>query len=208
MSARTLPHWTGFWRRTQAMLIKEFIQLRRDRVSFAMIVMIPLMQLVLFGYAINTTPRNLPTAVLLQESSDLGRSVLKAMQNTRYFKVTHLVEDRGGVRPAAGIGHGSVRRRNSARFRTRHTTGRQAGAAGCCRCHRSGGLGFGAWRARATGSHRAAERALHSGRRPAAIRNPNPRALQPGGRDRAQHRAGSGRHHPHHDHADLHRACP
>jgi ABC-2 type transport system permease protein len=75
------------------MLIKEFIQLRRDRVSFAMIVMIPLMQLVLFGYAINTTPRNLPTAVLLQEHSDLGRSVLKALQNTRYFSVTHLVED-------------------------------------------------------------------------------------------------------------------
>ena len=92
MSART-SRWTGFWRRTQAMLIKEFIQLRRDRVSFAMIVMIPLMQLILFGYAINTTPRDMPTAVLLQESSDLGRSVLKAMQNTRYFKVTHLVED-------------------------------------------------------------------------------------------------------------------
>ncbi len=88
-----VSRWTGFWRRTQAMLIKEFIQLRRDRVSFAMIVMIPLMQLILFGYAINTTPRDLPTAVLLQESSDLGRSVLKAMQNTRYFKVTHLVED-------------------------------------------------------------------------------------------------------------------
>ena len=85
--------WTAFWRRTEAMLIKEFIQLRRDRVSFAMIVMIPLMQLILFGYAINTTPRNLPTAVLLQEHSDLGRSVLKALQNTRYFNVTHQVED-------------------------------------------------------------------------------------------------------------------
>ena len=47
--------------------MKEFIQLKRDRVSFAMIIMIPLMQLLLFGYAINTTPRNLPTAVLLQE---------------------------------------------------------------------------------------------------------------------------------------------
>jgi len=88
-----VSHWVAFWRRTGAMLIKEFIQLRRDRVSFAMIVMIPLMQLVLFGYAINTTPRNLPTAVLLQEHSDLGRSVLKALQNTRYFKVTHQVED-------------------------------------------------------------------------------------------------------------------
>jgi ABC-2 type transport system permease protein len=74
--------------RTWAMLIKEFIQLRRDRVSFAMIIMIPLVQLLLFGYAINTTPRDLPTAVLLQENSDVGRSILKALENTRYFKVT------------------------------------------------------------------------------------------------------------------------
>src|SRR5471032_904171 len=80
----------GFIRRTWAMLIKEFIQLRRDRVSFIMIMMIPLMQLMLFGYAINTTPRNLPTAVLLQENTDLGRSIIAAMENTRYFKVTHL----------------------------------------------------------------------------------------------------------------------
>jgi ABC-2 type transport system permease protein len=80
----------GFARKTWAMLVKEFIQLRRDRVSFAMIVMIPLMQLMLFGYAINTTPRELPTAVLLQENSDLARSILAALENTKYFKVTEL----------------------------------------------------------------------------------------------------------------------
>jgi ABC-2 type transport system permease protein len=86
----------GFWRRSYAMVVKEFIQLRRDRVSFAMIVMIPVMQLLLFGYAINTTPRHLPTAVLLQEDSDLGRSILKALENTSYFKFTrevHTVEE-------------------------------------------------------------------------------------------------------------------
>jgi ABC-2 type transport system permease protein len=86
----------GFWRRSYAMVVKEFIQLRRDRVSFAMIVMIPVMQLLLFGYAINTTPRNLPTAVLLQEDSDLGRSILKALENTSYFHFTkevHTVEE-------------------------------------------------------------------------------------------------------------------
>src|SRR6185437_12684259 len=66
---------------------------RRDRVSFAMIVMIPLVQLLLFGYAINTTPRDLPTAVLLQENSDVGRSILKALENTRYFKVTRQVRN-------------------------------------------------------------------------------------------------------------------
>ncbi|MGE3869843.1 MAG: ABC transporter permease [Pseudorhodoplanes sp.] len=83
----------AFWLRTRAMLIKEFIQLRRDRVSFAMIVMIPLMQLLLFGYAINTMPRDLPTAVLLQETSDVGRSILRALENTRYFRITHRVSD-------------------------------------------------------------------------------------------------------------------
>src|SRR3954466_10890917 len=81
----------GFWWRSYAMLVKEFIQLRRDRVSFAMIVMLPVMQLILFGFAINTTPRNLPTAVLLQEDTDLGRSILKAMENTAYFRFTHEV---------------------------------------------------------------------------------------------------------------------
>src|SRR5258707_734614 len=82
----------GFWRRSYAMLLKEFIQLRRDRVSFAMIVMLPVMQLVLFGFAINTTPHNLPSAVLLQENSDLARSVLKALENTAYFRFTEVVE--------------------------------------------------------------------------------------------------------------------
>src|ERR1700761_430748 len=78
----------GFLRRTGAMLLKEFLQLRRDRITFATMITIPLLQLVLFGYAINTTPRNLPTAVLLQESSDVGRSILAAMQNTEYFSIT------------------------------------------------------------------------------------------------------------------------
>jgi len=86
---RRLPG-EGFWRKTWAMLVKEFIQLKRDRVSFAMIIMIPLVQLMLFGYAINTTPRDLPTAVLIQEQSDLSRSILAALENTKYFKVTKL----------------------------------------------------------------------------------------------------------------------
>jgi len=78
----------GFWRRVGAMLVKELLQLRRDRVTLATMISIPLLQLIMFGYAINTTPRNLPTAVLLQESSDVGRSILAALRNTRFFKVT------------------------------------------------------------------------------------------------------------------------
>ncbi|MGB8445889.1 MAG: ABC transporter permease [Pseudolabrys sp.] len=88
-TAQPLPGG-GFWRKTWAMLVKEFIQFKRDRVSFAMIIMIPLVQLLLFGYAINTNPRNLPTAVLMQESTDLSRSILAALENTKYFRVTQL----------------------------------------------------------------------------------------------------------------------
>lgn len=83
----------GFWRKTMAVLIKEFIQLKRDRVSFAMIIMIPLVQLLLFGYAINTNPRDLPTAVLFQEHNDLTRSIIAALQNTRYFRITEFPQN-------------------------------------------------------------------------------------------------------------------
>src|SRR5512144_1502298 len=81
----------GFLRRAGAMLLKELLQLRRDRITLATMITTPLMQLILFGYAINTTPRHLPTAVLLQEQSDLGRSILKALENTKYFHVTHVL---------------------------------------------------------------------------------------------------------------------
>ena len=83
----------GFWQRTYAMLVKEFIQLRRDRLSLGMIIVIPLMQLMLFGYAINTNPRHLPTAVLLQEQTDVGRSIIKALENTKYFEITHVIDN-------------------------------------------------------------------------------------------------------------------
>jgi ABC-2 type transport system permease protein len=91
--ARWTIHFADFCRRTSAMVLKEFLQLRRDRSTFATMITIPLLQLVLFGYAINTTPRDLPTAVLLQESSDVGRSILAALQNTKYFKVTQQLRD-------------------------------------------------------------------------------------------------------------------
>lgn len=80
-----------FLRRVGAVILKEFLQLRRERVTFATMIAIPLMQLVLFGYAINTTPRDLPTVVLLSERSDVGRTILAALQNTRYFKIIRQV---------------------------------------------------------------------------------------------------------------------
>ncbi|MGE0231777.1 MAG: ABC transporter permease [Flavobacteriaceae bacterium] len=76
----------GSLTRFRAMFVKEFIQLRRDRVTFATMIMIPLLQIILFGFAINTTPTNLPAAVLMQEHNDITRSVLAALRNTSYFR--------------------------------------------------------------------------------------------------------------------------
>ncbi len=71
-----------FW----AMLTKEFIQLRRDRVTLVTMITVPMMQLLLFGYAINTTPHRLPAVAYLQESSDVGRSILAALKNSDFFE--------------------------------------------------------------------------------------------------------------------------
>ena len=81
----------GLFSRFWAMLVKEFLQLRRDRVTLATMITVPLMQLLLFGYAINTTPRHLPTAVMLQESSDVGRSILAALRNSDFFDIREVV---------------------------------------------------------------------------------------------------------------------
>lgn len=89
MTALAVFRSDGFLRRVFAMMVKEFLQLRRDRVTLATMISVPLMQLILFGYAINTTPRDLPTAVLLQENSDVGRSILAALTNTKYFKLEY-----------------------------------------------------------------------------------------------------------------------
>ncbi len=75
--------------RILAVLAKEFVQLTRDRLTYAMILMIPVVQLLLFGYAINNEPRHLPTAVLVQDNSTLARSTLSAFVNTQFFDITH-----------------------------------------------------------------------------------------------------------------------
>jgi len=64
---------------------KEFIQLKRDRLTFGMIVGIPVVQLVLFGFAINSDPKRLPTALLVADRSEFSRSILAALQNSSYF---------------------------------------------------------------------------------------------------------------------------
>jgi len=79
------------WSRWVGIIVKEFIQLRRDRLTFGMIIGIPVLQLVLFGYAINADPKRLPTAVLSADSGPYSRSLLAAMQTSGYFRLDRFV---------------------------------------------------------------------------------------------------------------------
>ena len=75
--------------RIAAVMVKEFIQLRRDRITYAMILVMPLVQLMLLGYAINTDPRHLPAAVVSYDHSDIANAVVATLENTTYVDVTH-----------------------------------------------------------------------------------------------------------------------
>ncbi len=75
------------WARMAAIFIKEWQQMLRDRLTFAMAVGVPILQLVLFGYAINTDPKGLPTAIVVTTPSDMSRSIAAALQNSGYFRL-------------------------------------------------------------------------------------------------------------------------
>jgi ABC-2 type transport system permease protein len=77
------------WNRTFAVFLKEFQQMMRDRLTFAMAIGVPVLQLVLFGYAINTDPRGLPTALVSADQGSMGRSITATLQNTGYFRIVH-----------------------------------------------------------------------------------------------------------------------
>ncbi|MDC0335352.1 ABC transporter permease [Pseudodesulfovibrio sp.] len=81
-------------KRFVAMVGKEFVQMRRDRLTFAMMIGIPLMQLILFGYAINSDPRHLPTAILSADNSPYSRSIVAGMQTSTFFEITHHTKSR------------------------------------------------------------------------------------------------------------------
>jgi ABC-2 type transport system permease protein len=77
------------WSRWVGIMLKEFIQLKRDRLTFGMIIGIPVMQLILFGFAINSDPKRLPTAVLTADHGVYERSVIWALKNSGYFRIEH-----------------------------------------------------------------------------------------------------------------------
>jgi ABC-2 type transport system permease protein len=80
-----IRHFSGH--RAAAILVKEFIQMWRDTLTLAMIVGIPIMQIFLFGYAINLNPKNLPTAISIQDPGIFARSVVAALHNSDYFNI-------------------------------------------------------------------------------------------------------------------------
>lgn len=80
-----MPFSPGRW---FGIVVKEFIQLQRDRLTFGMIVGIPVLQLLLFGFAINSDPRQLPTAVLSMDQSPYSRSIVAALRNSGYFAIS------------------------------------------------------------------------------------------------------------------------
>ena len=95
----SLSRWIGI-------ILKEFIQLKRDRLTFGMIIGIPVIQLMLFGFAINTDPKHLPTAVLSADSSPWSRSLLAAMQNSGYFRIEQRLQNEAQLEQA--LAHGDV----------------------------------------------------------------------------------------------------
>lgn len=87
-----------------AMVRKEFLQLKRDRITFAMVVGIPLAQLALFGYAINTDPKHMPTVVLAADHGEFTRSFIAAMEQSEYFRILGEVPDEEAGRAALARG--------------------------------------------------------------------------------------------------------
>ena len=87
-----------------AMVLKEFLQLRRDRISFAMIIGIPIAQLILFGFAINTDPKHMPAAILDADRSEFTRSFISALEKSEYFEIAGQVPDEAAGRRALARG--------------------------------------------------------------------------------------------------------
>ncbi|MFM0340614.1 ABC transporter permease [Paraburkholderia fungorum] len=100
MRKRTVFSLTRWW----SIVLKEFLQLRRDRVTFGMIVGLPIVQLALFGFAINTDPKHLPTAVIVHDQSEFSRSFVAAMTNSAYFDIVETLPTEEAGRRALAQG--------------------------------------------------------------------------------------------------------
>jgi ABC-2 type transport system permease protein len=93
----SMQRWLGI-------IVKEFTQLRRDRLTFGMIIGIPVLQLILFGYAINADPKRLPTAVLSADSSIYSRTLVSALQTSGYFRIDRQVANEDELERLLALG--------------------------------------------------------------------------------------------------------
>src|ERR1700751_2709165 len=87
---------TRWW----AIVRKEFLQLRRDRITFALIVGVPIIPMTLFGFAINFDPKHLPTAVIATDYTEFTRSLIAAMSTSEYFDIVSVLADEQSGRRA------------------------------------------------------------------------------------------------------------
>ena len=92
------------WRRFWAIVVKEFIQMRRDRLTFGMMIGIPLIQLVLFGYAINSDPKHLPTAIYSADNSVFSRTIVWGLRNSGYFDISREARNEADIRQMLALG--------------------------------------------------------------------------------------------------------
>ena len=97
LGAFSLARWWSIVR-------KEFLQLRRDRVTFAMMIGLPIIQMTLFGFAINSDPKHLPTAVIVADQSEFTRSFIAGMRNSDYFEIVATLSDEESARRALAQG--------------------------------------------------------------------------------------------------------
>jgi ABC-2 type transport system permease protein len=100
VTPRNLFSLSRWW----SIVLKEFLQLRRDRITFGMIIGVPIIQLTLFGFAINTDPKHLPTAVIMGDQSTFTRSFIAAMKNSDYFDIIDTLPDEQAGRRALAQG--------------------------------------------------------------------------------------------------------
>ena len=88
-----VEHPVFSWNRMIAVLVKEFRHMRRDAVTLRLVIALPLMQLILFGYAINGDPKHLPTAVVAADASEFSRSFIEGLRNSRYFEIVRQLDN-------------------------------------------------------------------------------------------------------------------
>ena len=191
-------------RRLLAIVVKELRQMRRDRITLAMIVGIPVMQLVLFGYAINFTLRDLRQRVADQAGTAGSRAVVMDMQRTG------VIEPAVEARSPQELMDAAAARRDQRGLSCRRTSS-VAASTGAKRCRCSSTAATPSCRARrsqlaqvpldSSRSHRPCARQ----HRPGAPADQRGQLLQPGAALGDQHRPGADRHHPDHDDGDVHR---